>query len=453
MSEGRFESSAPWLLARPTRSPHYLIYCRGYALATALRLTLPDALEPGWLWPSLLHWLGALLLAVNGCFAGWLACAVAAILPILFLEDQLSQSSYLAFAALAALASFAGRVERDLPRAIRWLTVGVYTFAALHKLNRDYLDPVVSCANEGLRVLAERSPGALPESVLTSFDSPAWPFIHLTVELGIVVLLVVRPRWGVALAAAMHVPLTIIFAPGFAFTMMSGWLAFFTYDELSETARLLRERLPIVLVAGGVPAGLSRALLFPGRWSSDPDWCVKEVLVWLAAAGLLFAAASLPPTRRAFGWPSRAAGLVVGAFVANGLTPYLGAQLHHTAAMLSNLRIDEGCHNSLVFPSSLAADPYVRLDAVHFAPERADAATRAAIEARLWEIGALYRARRDWCAIHTEALPLRGRYRGRRFATDDLCARDGWPLPEPSLLGFRRFQINLTENCPQRCLH
>jgi hypothetical protein len=142
---------------------------------------------------------------------------------------------------------------------------------------------------------------------------------------------------------------------------------------------------------------------------------------------------------------------VVGAFVANGLTPYFGAQFHHTAAMLSNLRIDEGCHNSLLFPEALATDPYVRLDALEVAPHRADEQTLAAITERLWDVRALYLARQSWCRVHTEPLPARGTYRGRPFATDDICAE--WPLPSPALAGFRRFQINLKRACPIRCLH
>lgn len=428
---------------------HELLYARGYAAATALRLTLPDAMQEDWLAPALLNWLGVILLAANGTWLGWLACAVGAGLPIALLEDQLSQSTYLFFCATAALACHATRRREHIVVTVRWLTAGVYALAALHKLNRDYFDPGFSCANEGLRVLAARSPGALPDALAASFDSPLWPWVHITVELGIVVLLLWRPRVGMALAALMHVPLTIIFAPGFAFTMMSGWICFLSYDELRELWALVRRRLPYILVLGGIPAAVSRAFLFPGRWSSDPDWCIKEIVLWLVAAALVLAARWSPPRVR--GLPSVAPGIVLGAFIANGLTPYLGAQFHHTAAMLSNLRIDEGCHNSLVFPETLATDPYVRIDALLVAENRADERTLTAIHERLWDVRALHQAKKGWCRIHTEPLPMRGTYRGRPFATDDVC--ETWPLPEPALTGFRRFQVNLKRACPTRCLH
>ena len=67
--------------------------------------------------------------------------------------------------------------------------------------------------------------------------------------------------------------------------------------------------------------------------------------------------------------PARFIALVIGSsLVINGLTPYFGIQFHHAAAMLSNLRIDDGCHNSFVFPASMRlSDPYVRIDRIGFA--------------------------------------------------------------------------------------
>ena len=89
------------------------------------------------------------------------------------------------------------------------------------------------------------------------------------------------PAIGVTAACAVHVPLTMIFAPGFAFTMMSGWVCFFRQSELRALARTLRRRAPTILLGGAIPAVGGRLLLFPGRWQSDPDWCIKEALLWL----------------------------------------------------------------------------------------------------------------------------------------------------------------------------
>ncbi len=459
-AELSYRTATPWPLRRPSCDAHYLLYARAFAAASALRLTLPDAMQGSWFAPALLNWLGVLLLAFNGCIAGWTACAIGSALPILLLGDQLTQSAYLTFCAAAAVACLLGpgtrHVTGGLQASVRCLTVSVYALAALHKLNSDYFDPMVSCANEGLRVLTERSPGVFSSGIIESFESAAWPIVHLTVELTIALCLWLRPRQGVALAALMHLPLTIIYAPGFAFTLMSGWVCFFERRELDELWQFCRRHWRAILVTGGIPATMSRAFLFPGRWSTDPDWCIKEAILWMVAAALLLAALPrhhAPRVGAKRQWPPWLGGVVVGTFIANGLTPYFGAQFHHTAAMLSNLRIDASCYNSLVIPEALRGphDPYVRIDDIQFAPHRAPPEKRHAVTERLWSLSALHRARSIWCHIHIEPLPLRGTFRGIEFSTDDFCT--DWPLPQPTLKTMRRFQVNLNRTCPQRCLH
>jgi hypothetical protein len=470
----------PWWLRRPLQAGQgggmrYLVYCRVYALATVLRLTLPDALQDDWLATSLIHWLGALLLAANGAPLGWLLCAGGLLGPLLFLEDQLSQSGYLLTCAIMALVCFAGdgshrasRVRRWLPHGVRLVTLLVYALAALHKLNDGFFDPAFSCANAGLGVLvAGVSPGVPPSSgVAALLSSPGWPLLFVAVEISVALLLWWRPAYGVLYAVAFHLPLTIIFAPGFVFTMASGWICFLRERELELLWRTLKRRAVVIVVVGSVPAALSRSAFFAGRWSTDPDWCVKEVVAWLALAWVLetvtidwrsdgkaapFRGRAVWDEVDAAPWPMLA---VAALFFGNGLTPYLGLQFHHTGAMLSNLRIDRGCHNSLVFPEAMrVVDPYVRLDDVGFAPHRASPLLRASVTERLWGPEALYRARARWCSVHKEPLRVRGSHDGRAFDVRDFCADDGWPLAAPWLPGTRRFQVNLLRRCPQACVH
>jgi hypothetical protein len=451
-----------WLGA-PSSGLRYRSYARGYAIACALRLTLPDAMQSSWLWTSLLHWLGVVLLLANGCMAGWAACAVATLLPIVLLQDQLTQSGYLFACALAAVVIGARTKDRNaklddaLPHAVRLLTVLVYAMAALHKLNRDFFDVTVSCANVGLGVLATGAETWLSPSVAGSFASPWWPRAFILAEMGIAALLLARPAIGVTVACAFHVPLTIIFAPGFAFTMMSGWLCFFDADELRALVRLARRRWWAIALVGGVPALLSRTLLFPGRWETDPDWCIKEVLLWMALAWMLEAVTARHRDgalvgRRAWHhalspWAPR---VIAALFVVNALTPYAGLQFHHTGAMLSNLRIDAGCSNSLLFPPP--PDPYVRVDAIHFAEGRAVSGVAERITARLWGPEAIDGARAHWCSLHPEPLRVVGSYRGVPFDEADICHATA-PWSPMGLRGMRRFQTNLTRACPQRCIH
>lgn len=454
-----------WLLASPCPDARYRFYCRAFALATVARLTLPDALSSAFALPALLGWVGVLVLAINGAVLGWLLAALGGASGLLFVQDQLSQSLYLCLCACLSLSCFAGaragrarRLAEQLPLGVRTFTLLVYAFAVVHKLNRGYLDPAFGCANEGLRVLFDDARFHLPEVARAWLDSPVWPIVHLCVEATIPVLLWRRPVAGVLLAVAMHVPLTVIFAPSFAFTMMSGWVCFFTSEQLLDFVQVVRARA-LVIVPSGVGLGaLSRYLWFVGRDSEDPEWVLKELVFWILVVAIVVGLPAAVGLRTRADAGHRPMSLRVRAWVAlyglNALTPYLGLQLHHTAAMLSNLRIDRGCWNSLVFPEWLRLrDPYVRLSRLEFAPGRATPGAARAFTERLWEPSALYQARERWCATHPEPLPIAGSYGGVHFERDDFCAADGWPLAKPVLPGLRLFQVNVTRTCQKRCLH
>jgi hypothetical protein len=457
---------APFWLARPSDGLRYLAFCRVYAFGSALRLVLPDATADAWLGVSLVHWLGVALVAFNGCLLGWVLCLGATATALVTLEDQLTKSAFLLACALSAVIAFAGsarerrqRIDQGLALAVRCITIAVYAFAVFHKLNRDYFDPGVSCANGGLVLLFDGWPPAVQALAAWAW----WPRLQVAAELAIVGLLWWRPAWGVVAASLMHVPLTIIFAPAFVFVMMSGWVCFFGEAELRALWRTLRRRSWVIVLVGGALGATTRALFFPGRWSTDPDWCVQEVLLWMVVVWLLEAVTTRgrPGFHGRMAWsestPRGAIGraaAVTTLFALNGLTPYLGIQFHHTGAMLSNLRIDDGCTNSWVMPAALRlGDPYVRIDRIDFAPGRAAPGVTESITKRLWAPEALWRARHSWCAVHDEPLPVAGTWRGKSFELNDLCAPDGWPFGKVWLPGMRRFQVNLERQCPQRCVH
>lgn len=456
----------PWWLARPSDGWLFGVYARAYGAATLLRLTLPDAMQSTWLGVSVLWAAGAILLLVNGCVLGWVLCASGALAAITLLQDQLTQSAYLLACALAAVAWFAGstegrpaRLSKGLPQTIRVLTLLVYLLAGFHKLNVDFFDPAVSCANGGLRALATHGhPSPLvPAGWL---DHPAWPPLFLAVELGLPSLALWRPGWAVVGMAAFHLPLTIIFAPGFAFTMMTGWICLLGEERLEALIETLRRRGWWVVSGGLIPAALSAGLLFPERWQTDPDWRLKEGLLWCALVALVVAAWR---HRRAFSgrdpWRRGCAGdritlAFAALFVLHGLTPYLGLGFHRTGAMLSNLRIDDGCDNHLLMPAGMRlVDPYVRVEDIAFAPRRAAPGFEAVVQARLWSQAALWRARERWCGKHDEPLAVTLRRGGELLVIDDLCAPSGWPFPPPRFTGMRRFQANLSVRCPQACVH
>lgn len=454
----------PAWLARPSASLRYVVYARVYALATVNRLTLPDATADDWLPAALVHLAGAALVAFNGCFAGWVLCAAGAAAPLLFLRDQLTQSVFLLGSALGALACWVGpaegrrnRMDPGLFFVVRVLTVGVYGMAALHKVNRDFFTPEVSCANGGLGVLAVEWGAPLVERVAAH---PLWPLLFVAAEAAVALLFVLRPGVAVAAAMVLHLPLTIIFAPAFAFTMMTGWVAFFREDELKHFGATVRRHWASIAVIGGGPAALSLSRHSAERWSVDPDWCAKEGILWMIAAAIAVAWV-VPRPQGVFAWWSawrerpgphaRRVGAALGlVWVVNALTPYTGLQLHHTAAMLSNLRIDAGCWNSLLFPESVRIhEPYVRIESVALG----DPAVEQEARDRLWTLETLQRARRRWCRGRTTPVELRATWRRGEVAVGDLCDAAAWPFPQPLLPGFRPHQVNLTRACPQPCVH
>ncbi len=456
-------SGSVWL-GRPTSSLRYIVYCRMFALASFIRLTLPDATSDRWLPYWLMHAAGAVLVGVNGSLLGWCLCALGTGLPLLFASDQLTQSAFLFLCALSAAfcVAAARRGERHaaegLPYVVRRLTVMTYAIAGFHKLNRDFLDPTVSCASGGLRILAEN--WRLPLIDRMS-NWAGFPLLFVCAELGLVVLWLVRPGFGLVLALLVHLPLTIIFAPAFAFTMATGWVMLLTDADLRHLGRTLRKHRVAIASVGLALAALSISRYGAERWRLEADWIVKEAVLWVALVAVV-AAWSVPRASGVFEWRGawrEAAGRGIkgwtvaacGVWLLNGVTPYLGLQFQHAGAMLSNLRIDSGCWNSLVVPEAVRRrDPYVRLESVDYPdPER-----RAAIAARLWNPNALWHARRAYCRERggvQPALVVSGSYAGRRFSVVDLCRR--WPLPPVRLPGYRGFQVNLQRQCPQACVH
>jgi len=466
-----------FLLASPTTSLRYRLYCRAFSAASAIHLLLPDALDEAWLTPNAAYWLGAALIAGNGCALGWLLAAVGLGAPLLFLGDQLTQSVYLLACACSALVCFVGpgagrpgRLEESLPAAVGTLTVGVYAIAALHKLNSGFFDPQLSCANGGLAILADNWALPLPSAAMTA---ALWPPVFLVVEASVVVLLVVRPVFGMMLAAAMHIPLTIVFAPSFAFTMISGWVCLLREDEVAHLLGTMRRRYRLIVGIGAVLGIGSFGLYLVRHWVVYPWWSFKEGLLWVLLAWLVVGwgdgrqsreGSEDAPRAHLFRTPfptsitgrhGRALAGVVGAvWVLNALTPYTGLRYHQAGAMLSNLRIDEGCWNSAIFPEAMRiSDPYVRIDEVEVGGSASDQGElEATFLNSLWNRGSLERQREHACRWGGRPISIAGTYAGEAFAVTDLCETP-WPLGQPPLPHARGFQENLSRECAQACIH
>lgn len=421
--------------------PRLRWWARVFAIASLVHLTLPDVREPGWLVPASIEAAGALWLLWRPAPGAFLLCALGTAWPLLLLRDVLTQSMYLTCVAL--IGAFARPLgARATLDAARLLTAGTYGLAALHKLNTTWFDPAYGCANHAWAQVVARYPplDALP------IGAAALPFVALGLEVALAVGLVRRSRWIWPVGVLFHLPLTVTLAPAFAAVMLVGYAAAVPARDVARLRRIGRRRGGRI-AAAGIATGAVEALLAGG---------VDDVAAWLkvVAAGSLLAGTLPLLAARSVASPAagRPARVLLALWILHGLTPYLGVQYQHTAAMLSNLRIDAGCHNSLVFPEWLRGeDPYLRIDDASIGagarPER-----EAIVEATLWNVAALHTMRRNWCVPALRPIRFAGWWRGRAFAIDDLCA-DGALSEFPGPPGFQRFQKNLPRACPAACIH
>ena len=428
------------------------VFCSVWALGVAAHLSLPDAMQWEWLVPDLLLGAGALLLVLKPDFGtvrslvAWALMAVGLTWPLLALGDQLSQSGFMALVCLSAL--MLRRDEAGFNRAVRLLTLGVYAIAVFHKLNVDFFDPQVSCASGGMKLLAANwSVPLAPEAL-----APVWPYVFIATESSLVFLLIVRPRLGLLLAAFMHIPLTVVFAPSFAWVMAPGWVAFLTEREIELMVAFVRVRWKRIVLAGLSFAILSAAFYFRDHWIAYPSWQLKEAALWIVAMGLLAFEWKGPSRDRAVWREGRnlLPWIPLALFACNAMTPYVGLQFHHAGAMLSNLRVDEGCWNHLIVPEGVRGpDPYVRIESVRVSPSaRGASELERLLQERLWHPAELRADMPRYCDQGAGPVRLSLTYLGVRHEVDDACA--GLPLPEQPV-GL--FQTNLARDCPQNCVH
>lgn len=404
-----------------------------FAIASLVHLTLPDIQQEGWAIPAVIEGVGALWLLVRPHRAAFALCVIGTLWPLLFARDVLTQSALLTLWALIALVGRDGRLA-----AIRVTTAATYGFAALHKLNTAFFDPATSCGHHAWAQITARY--GLPD-----LGEMLWmPYLIVAVEVALAVGIWRRAPWIWPLGIAFHVPLTVTLAPAFGAVMIAGWAAAVSARQVAAWRRV-RWPIPVAgaLLLGALEWGIARTSVFE--------------LVKVMAAGALLAA-----SLAAWRWPGRAARMgplawgALAVWSLNCLTPYLGVQYQHSAAMLSNLRIDAGCHNSLVIPEAVRiVEPYIRVEHARFGaglkPERV-----ARLKATLWNLPALATMHRNWCIPEHRPLTLRGTWRGAAFTIPDLCAPD-WQAHLPGAAGawtgFQRYQKNLLRECPTACVH
>ena len=259
--------------------------------------------------------------------------------------------------------------------ALRWVILLAYGFAAFSKLNRDFLDPEVSCAADFsaqmLGGLGLEAPAALGP-VLSGAA------ILGTVAIGLAVPL--RLLWRPALVACLCLALL------FHFVLVVDPLAI-TYDFSSALYALFLLFLPGVWIAGLRPlVGFvddERTAQRRRRWlaatiavllvgAATPAFAPLAVLhlsgrklLWLLYAVVFLSSVALLVRRRGLRLPGGGEGApfargaangrlpaatwpVLALVALNGMAPYLGLKTGTSFTMYSNLRTEQGTSNHLL---------------------------------------------------------------------------------------------------------
>lgn len=481
-----FRSDRAWVTATGAPAhPTLRLIALLYVFAGLCHLWLADAWQLEWLPGNIAFVTGLAILLARPCALGWSLCAVGKLLPLLFARDHLTQSLLLMIfagggATLMGLRAYLSTWPGRLPTfespfgtisaplwsffdLLRLVTIATYGLAAFHKLNRDFFDAGVSCAIHGVDKLSVHY--GMSKLTIGEDAAVALAIAVIALEAGIAALYLLRRR-RLALIAALifHLPLTLTVAPAFAFVMLIGHAAFLRPADIEVFRNFLSRRgVVVALVATGLTVISQTVGEIP---FGDSTMIPREWLLWALLIIAVFATPWAQPSRSSTPWtyaqwPRIIAWILAALFVLHSLTPYLGVRFQHTGAMVSNLRIDEGCWNHLIVPKSVRLeDRYIRVDDVYFVePGRMEKYEDMARD-QLWNGTMIHQMRKNWCRDNLRPFYLAGTYRDRRFEIDDLCTDDlDWPFEDDGLFGVELFpnhllfQRNLPRQCPQVCIH
>jgi hypothetical protein len=358
---------------------------------------------------------------------------------------------------------------------MRILVVMTMFFAGFHKINADFLDEAISC---------HRLARELPRFWSTPFEIGGLtrPSHIIAGEIGAAFLLLLSPRLGILLVAALVTGFAHIGPVAFATSCLSLSLSFLRAGDLPNIKKIFRQTWATILILCAATLWVSRVSYKGGqyKWSHFALFEVFLVVVVftvvaliamdlkragrllrkrrISLAGRVFVARS---SYRPIGRASLAnCALVLGFLFFMGMSTYTGAKFRFGFAMLSNLRADEWRFNHLIVPRSVMVtrdQPFVFVSESVVSKEHQARAKRARLKPMsnkliaAWFLDEQLRlARKHRVRIDLTIQRRDGTtYRVENAPYDEELRRD----ISDKLMPSRLFQKHVAPSGPQRCVH
>ena len=473
------------------------IWTKGLILGSIFHLLLPDYEQVGWGWSQTggalcllgLFFVPSVCQRQNPSFQWsiwkkWspffplfpLGFALFKLNVILRYRDVLTQSLLLlCFHLICAYGFWKPHHQRVCLRGVQSLTALTYFWAVIHKLNTLFLNQAESCALHGIEVIADAFP--LLYSVEAILRISTWP-LHIQIWSSASCVLIVegllaygcwksRP-WIWYVGLFFHLPLTLTLAPAFGSVMLIGYGAIIPLSWIKISKRVSTKVLFIYGISLGITF-LGIGLSYDLRWTILK--AVKVILFmglsgWVLVITWPFKYRSIRNrvyTSMKTPWIIKG---IIGFYALHGASPYLGVEMQHSAAMLSNLRVDTPCENHLFLPT-LKPLPYLYIHQARFAnPTQKHHKRVRILKESIWNLTALHQMQKNWCIPHQRPIQITLSFdpipqEPMLFKIDDLCTPDALDEIRQAhgiggqlwLSGWQRLQKNMKRQCNQACIH
>jgi hypothetical protein len=248
-------------------------------------------------------------------------------------------------------------VAAGVKGTLRWLTIAVYAFATLAKLNTAYLNPDVSCAS--VFSLQTFDIYGMP-NLLGSRAGSVIALVSLITE-ALIPMLLLWPRTravGVLVGVLFHILLSLNLVRYFGnfsavmFLLLIVWLPEHSFTWVRNVRSTFAQSAIHVWTASLILLTISSLTALVG----PVEYALARHVLYLLFGSSLLIVALIALSRIRFGeGVGRPIEAILALALLNAVTPYLGIKNRAALTMYSNLRIEPGYSNHILMPPS--ADP------------------------------------------------------------------------------------------------